>query len=388
MSASFAAVLRMKGLQPPLRSRSAFRSCLHARGRLAVPPGRHVVGAAPTARCAIPHRSCPQLRRAAASARGRHPSRHGETSLLVLRLLSHGASWRTKEIAGERARRLLAQERAPRLAGALGCGWDISGGQHLAGGRRRNREPELLELAGDALITTPMRVLAGKTNDQLAPRPGKRPCRLSVRIRPAPRHQLTVPAQQRLRLHRKRLARPDVEAVGSTRPATRGRPAPAVSARTVAAGSQAHDAGQGSPAPSSDPSGRSARSAPATCARRVRQTTRPHTTSESTTNARLNHCERANRVGLTAHTANLPPHPTSGSRARARTLITGTTTSAEGCRRKQTTSVRLRNGRDQHAGSICAPYAVGERASETRIGNWRGVLSGSGSLSDARSLGR
>jgi hypothetical protein len=27
--------------------------------------------------CAIPHRGCPQLLRAAASARGRHPSRHG-----------------------------------------------------------------------------------------------------------------------------------------------------------------------------------------------------------------------------------------------------------------------------------------------------------------------
>src|SRR6266511_5787602 len=133
----------MKGLQPPLRSRSAFRSCLHARGRLAVPPGRHVVGAAPTARCAIPHRGCPQLRRAAASARGRHPSRHGETLLLVLRLLSHGASWRTEEVAREGARGLLTEELAPAWAATPGRGRESGCEQEPPHRARRDADADL-----------------------------------------------------------------------------------------------------------------------------------------------------------------------------------------------------------------------------------------------------
>ena len=44
MSARFGVVCELKGLLPPDRSRSTFRSRWHARGRLAVPPGRHVVG--------------------------------------------------------------------------------------------------------------------------------------------------------------------------------------------------------------------------------------------------------------------------------------------------------------------------------------------------------
>jgi hypothetical protein len=45
-SARFQVADAIKGLQPPLRFRSAFRSRLRARGRLAGPPGRYVVGAA------------------------------------------------------------------------------------------------------------------------------------------------------------------------------------------------------------------------------------------------------------------------------------------------------------------------------------------------------
>jgi len=107
-----------------------------------------------------------------------------------------------EEITGERAGSLLAQERPPRLRPALGCRWNVSGAQHLAHRCRRDRKPEPLELAGDALIA-PIRVLAGETKDQAPPRPSKRrPSRLPMRIRPAPRHQLTVPAQQGLRPHR------------------------------------------------------------------------------------------------------------------------------------------------------------------------------------------
>ena len=76
MSARFGAICSVERLLPPDRFRFAFRSCLHARGRLAVPPGRHVVGTLDLWR-AIPRLGRPQLLRAAATPRGRHSSRHG-----------------------------------------------------------------------------------------------------------------------------------------------------------------------------------------------------------------------------------------------------------------------------------------------------------------------
>ena len=75
-SARFRAVCSVERLLPPVCFRFTFRSCLHARGRLAVPPGRHVVGTLDLRR-AIPRLGRPQLLRAAASTRGRHSSRHG-----------------------------------------------------------------------------------------------------------------------------------------------------------------------------------------------------------------------------------------------------------------------------------------------------------------------
>ncbi len=76
MSARFRAVCSVERLLTPVCFRFTFRSCLHARGRLAVPPGRHVVGTLDLRR-AIPRLRHPQLLRAAASTRGRHSSRHG-----------------------------------------------------------------------------------------------------------------------------------------------------------------------------------------------------------------------------------------------------------------------------------------------------------------------
>jgi hypothetical protein len=98
MSARFGAVYSVERLLPPVCFRFTFRSRLHARGRLAVPPGRHVVGTLDLRR-AFPRLGRPQLLRAAASAQDRHPSRHGR-DVDVLYLLSHGASWRSSDYYG------------------------------------------------------------------------------------------------------------------------------------------------------------------------------------------------------------------------------------------------------------------------------------------------
>ena len=57
MSARFGVVSAFEGLLTPVRLRSAFRSCLHARGRLAGPPGRSLSRALrPVARDPAPRR--------------------------------------------------------------------------------------------------------------------------------------------------------------------------------------------------------------------------------------------------------------------------------------------------------------------------------------------
>src|SRR5207245_922022 len=85
--------------QPPLRVRSAFRSRLRALGRLAVPPGRYVVGAAPTVGArshatAAPSFIGPLRQPEAGITAGTDESRSQPT------LLSHGASWRTIDSHG------------------------------------------------------------------------------------------------------------------------------------------------------------------------------------------------------------------------------------------------------------------------------------------------
>ena len=63
-----------------------------------------------------------------------------------------------------------------------------------------------MQLTGDSPVA-PVRVLAREAEDQLSHRPvERRSARLAVRIRPVTGDELTVPAQQRLRLHRE--ARP------------------------------------------------------------------------------------------------------------------------------------------------------------------------------------
>jgi hypothetical protein len=75
--------------------------------------------------------------------------------------------------------------------------------QHLAHRGRRNRDAETLELADDPFVS-PLRVLVGETKDQLAQRALERwsPGR-PVRVCPAARDKLAVPAKQCLRLDRK-----------------------------------------------------------------------------------------------------------------------------------------------------------------------------------------
>src|SRR5215216_5484831 len=74
-----------------------------------------------------------------------------------------------EEVAGEHARRLRAEEGAPRRARSLRCRLEASLEQHLAHRSRRNRDAETFELADDPLVS-PVRVLARETEDQLAER--------------------------------------------------------------------------------------------------------------------------------------------------------------------------------------------------------------------------
>ena len=108
MSARFRAVCSVERLLPPDRFRFTFRSRLHARGRLAVPPGRHVVGAldAVGARfrtLAAPSFSGPLHQPGAGTPAGT------DEMFVVLHLLSHGASRRTINYYGRFYRTELIQ---------------------------------------------------------------------------------------------------------------------------------------------------------------------------------------------------------------------------------------------------------------------------------------
>src|SRR5918996_2100889 len=78
-----------------------------------------------------------------------------------------------EEVAGERARRLLAQECSPRWACSLGRRRQTGADQHLAYRGRRDGDAETLELADDAAVP-PVAVLARESKDQGAQRPLER----------------------------------------------------------------------------------------------------------------------------------------------------------------------------------------------------------------------
>jgi hypothetical protein len=77
----------------------------------------------------------------------------------------------------------------------FGAGWNPCE-QHLAHRRCRDADPDALQLADDPLVP-PVAVLAGETQDQVAERALERrsPCP-PMRVRPAARDKLAVPAQQ------------------------------------------------------------------------------------------------------------------------------------------------------------------------------------------------
>jgi hypothetical protein len=89
--------------------------------------------------------------------------------------------------------------------------------------------------------------------------------------------------------------------------ARRDRPARSVDVLIAAARPQARDATPRSPAPSTDLTAQQAAQARTGFGPQDRQTTRPRTISDSTTEAEANHRQRSTNALLAAH-ANLPPH--------------------------------------------------------------------------------
>jgi hypothetical protein len=107
---------------------------------------------------------------------------------------------------------------------------------------------------------------------------------------------------------------------------------------TAAAVSQARDAGQGSPAPSTDRSGRSARPAPIAPERRDSQTIRSHTTSVDTGGEAK--APRTLRSGRAHSNGELAPHARLLIFARAREPIRGTRPRPKDVAEGKPTSVR------------------------------------------------
>src|SRR5215218_2203970 len=89
-----------------------------------------------------------------------------------------------EEVAGERARRLRSQKGSPRRMRSLWRRLETGLEQHLAHRGCRNRDAETFELADDPLVS-PVRVLTGESQDQLAERAlQRRSPRRPVRVRP------------------------------------------------------------------------------------------------------------------------------------------------------------------------------------------------------------
>jgi len=93
-SARFQVASLIKGLQPPVRSRYASRPCSHARGRLAVPPGRTSSGRSTTTRASTP-RSPSASTGCCISPRPAFQPARRVASTTDSYSISHSASWRT-----------------------------------------------------------------------------------------------------------------------------------------------------------------------------------------------------------------------------------------------------------------------------------------------------
>jgi hypothetical protein len=116
-----------------------------------------------------------------------------------------------EEVAGDDARRLRTQERAPTRPRASRRRSKASTREQAANGARRNWEAELLELAGDALVA-PACVLAREPQHRVARfAVDRRPPWPHARVCPPPPHELAVPAQQGLRRDEQAMAAPGRE---------------------------------------------------------------------------------------------------------------------------------------------------------------------------------
>src|SRR3954471_7438811 len=91
-----------------------------------------------------------------------------------------------------------ADELAPGDAGSLASGSEACFAQELADRRRRDAEPQRPDLARDPLVA-PAAVLARESQDQLADLAAdRRSPRARCRVGPAPRHELAMPADERV----------------------------------------------------------------------------------------------------------------------------------------------------------------------------------------------
>ena len=151
--------------------------------------------------------NCSSRLRAGASSRG-HVRRASYLAVRVRFAAAAATASEVRSFTPARPRCSSLDGRAARpgsvLSYPIGCRRNARGTQHLPHCCRSDRQSELLELAGDALIA-PMRVLARESKDQLPPRPFQRRLPwLGAGICPPPRDELAVPAQHRLQPDRKR----------------------------------------------------------------------------------------------------------------------------------------------------------------------------------------
>ena len=103
-----------------------------------------------------------------------------------------------EEVAREHARGLAADELAPGNAGSLASGSEPCFAQELADRRRRDAESERAEFARDPLVA-PAAVLARESEDQLADLTAdRRSPRARCWVGPALRHELAMPAHERV----------------------------------------------------------------------------------------------------------------------------------------------------------------------------------------------
>jgi hypothetical protein len=112
-----------------------------------------------------------------------------------------------EEVGGEHRLGVLAEEVAPAGADALRRRRNDGAREDVPHQRRRNRDAEPAQLAGDPHVA-PVVVCAGEPHDQLAHLlVNRRPARPRMRVYPPARDDLPVPAQERLGRSEERLLR-------------------------------------------------------------------------------------------------------------------------------------------------------------------------------------